>query len=253
MYTPEQIDFIREVAPGRYNGEITKMFNTRFGLTVTEEQVKNLKANHKIKSGTALKRRTPPPTLFTEEQAAFIKQHLEGISNQKLTDLINETFGTSFRVDQVKAWKSRHKLSSGLKGTEGVAPKNKGTKGVYNVGGNKTSFKKGQRSHNYVPVGSERVNGDDYVDIKVADPNKWRGKHLLVWEAHHGHPVPKGHVVIFGDRNRRNFDPDNLILVSRAQLAVMNRKNLIQNDADLTRSGVIIADIYQKISQRKKE
>ncbi|WP_233095998.1 HNH endonuclease signature motif containing protein [Alicyclobacillus sp. SO9] len=103
-----------------------------------------------------------------------------------------------------------------------------------------------------MPVGSERVNADDYVDIKIADPNRWRGKHLIVWEEYHGRHVPKGHVVIFGDRNRRNFDPDNLILVSRAQLAVMNKQGLIQDHAELTRSGVIVADLYQKISQRKR-
>jgi hypothetical protein len=45
----------------------------------------------------------------------------------------------------------------------------------------------------------------------------WRPKHHLVWESHHGQPIPKGHAVIFGDGNNRNFDPDNLILVSRAQ------------------------------------
>lgn len=121
------------------------------------------------------------------------------------------------------------------------------------TGGEGTQFKKGNKPHNYVPVGSERVNADGYVDIKIAEPNRWRGKHLIVWEQHNGRPVPKGHAVIFGDRNRRNFDPDNLVLVSRSQLATMNKMNLIRDDADLTRTGVILADIYQKISQRKSE
>ena len=251
-YTPEQIDFIREIAPGRYNAEITELFNTKFGKSLTEGQVKNLKANRKIKSGVALKRRTPPPKLFTDEQESFMREHATRRHMQELNDILNERFGTSFQPDQIKAWKNRNKVSSGLKGSEGMPPPNKGTKGVHNVGGNKASFKKGQRPRNYMPVGSERVNTDGYVDIKIADPNKWRGKHLIVWEEHHGRAVPKGHVVIFGDRNPRNFDPTNLILVSRAQLATMNKRHLIQNDAELTKSGVILADIYHKIYQRKK-
>lgn len=101
-----------------------------------------------------------------------------------------------------------------------------------------------------MPVGSERVNSDGYVDIKISDPNKWKGKHILIWEKENG-PVPKGHCVIFGDGNNRNFDSNNLILVSRQQLIVLNKNNLIQSDADLTRTGVIIADLYQKINERK--
>ncbi|MHB8182844.1 MAG: HNH endonuclease signature motif containing protein, partial [Candidatus Desulforudaceae bacterium] len=104
------------------------------------------------------------------------------------------------------------------------------------------------------PVGTERVNADGYVDIKIQDgkaQKNWRGKHLLTWEEHHGRPVPPGHAVIFGDRNRRNFNPDNLILVSRKQLAIMNKNNLIQGNAELTRTGIIIADVLKKIGDRK--
>nr|WP_275901160.1 HNH endonuclease signature motif containing protein [Paenibacillus periandrae] len=132
----------------------------------------------------------------------------------------------------------------------GRTPFNKGKKKDW-AGGEATQFKKGHKPHNYVPVGSERINGDDYVDVKIADPNKWRGKHQLVWEKNNG-PIPKGYVIIFGDGNRRNFDPNNLILISRGQLAIMNKNGLIQNNADLTRTGIIMADIYRKIGERKR-
>ncbi|MHB8308668.1 MAG: HNH endonuclease signature motif containing protein, partial [Candidatus Desulforudaceae bacterium] len=123
------------------------------------------------------------------------------------------------------------------------------------TGGKETQFKPGRLPHNYKPVGTERVNADGYVDIKIQDGNaqkNWKGKHLVVWEERHG-PVPKGHAVIFGDGNRRNFEPSNLILVSRQQLAVLNKKNLIQNSAELTKTGIIIADIFRKISDRKAD
>ena len=103
-----------------------------------------------------------------------------------------------------------------------------------------------------MPVGTERTNTDGYVEIKIADPNKWKGKHRIIWEETHG-PIPKGHVVIFADGNRRNFDPDNLLLVSRAQLARMNQTHLIKNDAELTKTGVIVADVLSKIGERKRK
>lgn len=191
---------------------------------------------------------------FTPEQKEFIKANVAGRSNADLTQQFNEHFGLLIRESQIKSFKKNNLLSSGLTGRfeKGRMPFNKGQKRTW-VGGEETRFHKGNRPHNYLPVGTERVNTDDYVDIKIADPNKWRGKHLIEWEKHNCSPVPKGKAVIFGDRNRRNFDPDNLILVSRAQLAIMNNNGLIQNDADLTRTGVILADLYRKIGERKNQ
>lgn len=45
----------------------------------------------------------------------------------------------------------------------------------------------------------------------------------LVWSRHHGRPVPAAHVVVHRDRNRNNFDPENLALKSRNELARENQ------------------------------
>ncbi|MEK5162044.1 HNH endonuclease signature motif containing protein [Paenibacillus sp. FSL R5-0527] len=189
---------------------------------------------------------------FTPEQKEFIRSNVQGQLIPELTDLINSKFGIELKQSQIRAFVKNNGLKSGVDSRfkPGSVPFNKGKKGLCQ-GGVETQFKKGHTPHNYVPVGSERVNGYDYVDVKIADPNKWRGKHNLIWEQHNG-PIPKGHVVIFGDGNRRNFDTNNLILVSRAQLAVLNKKGLIQNNAELTRTGIIMADIYRKMRQRKR-
>jgi len=188
---------------------------------------------------------------FTLEEAEFLKEHVPGRGNPELTEMFNAHFSLNLGLNQIKAYKKNHKLSSGLDGRfpPKHTPFNKGKKGI--GGWEPTQFKEGNRPWNYQPVGSQRINGDGYVDIKIADPNKWKGKHILTWEAANG-PVPKGHAVIFGDGNKRNFELDNLILVSRKQLVRLNQHNLIQNDAELTRTGVIIADIYNKIGARKR-
>lgn len=188
---------------------------------------------------------------FTPEQAKFIEDHVQGRGNEELTDIFNTHFKLDLNVKQIKAFKKNHKLNSGLDGRfpPGHTPFNKDKKGL--GGWEPTQFKRGNKPHNYKPVGTERVNGDDYVDVKVADPNKWKGKHILIWEEHNG-PVPKGHAVIFGDGNRRNFDPNNMLLVSRAQLAVLNKHKLIKDNAEFTRTGIILANIYRKIGERKK-
>ncbi|TVX93027.1 HNH endonuclease signature motif containing protein [Paenibacillus agilis] len=189
---------------------------------------------------------------YTTEMIKFITNNVSGRYVNELTDLFNVQFGTTRKNSHIRAFIRNHGLKSGIDArfNKGHEPANKGTKGLYK-GGEATQFKKGHRPHNYRPVGSERVNGDDYVDVKVADPNKWKSKHILIWEQHNG-AVPKGHIVIFGDGNRRNFELSNLILVSRQQLAVMNKNGLIQKNAELTRTGIIIADIYRSIGSARK-
>ncbi len=79
-----------------------------------------------------------------------------------------------------------------------------------------TMFKKGRESLNKRPVGSERVNVDGYIEIKVAEPNRWRLKNRVVWEQHHG-SIPPGCNIQFKDHNPLNCTIDNLYLITRAE------------------------------------
>lgn len=78
-----------------------------------------------------------------------------------------------------------------------------------------TMFRKGNVPRNHRDVGSESTRADGYVWVKVAEPNRWRQKQRLIWERLHG-PIPPGHNVQFRNRNRRDFRPENLYLISRA-------------------------------------
>lgn len=188
---------------------------------------------------------------YTPEQVDFLRTNIAGRSYAEMTALFNARFGTHLRVMQISGALKNRGICNGrdTRIRPGTTPHNKGRPG--NAGWKSTQFKSGQMPWNYKPVGTERVNTDGYTEIKVADPKKWRAKHVILWEQANG-PVPKRHAVIFGDGNRSNFEPDNLILVSRRELAVVNKMGLIQNDADLTRTGIVIADIYLKIGERKK-
>lgn len=254
-YTKEQIDYVREIAEGRYNEEIAELFNKRFGTNVTSGQMNSLKGNHGIRSNVSRARPGSQPRLFTDEQETFIRENVIGKHNQTLVDLVNEKFNLSITVQQMRTWKKNHGLKSGLRGSEGMAPPNKGTKGIYNVGGNVTSFKPGQRPSNYKPVGHERVDQDGYILVKVSDEGdwheRWRAKHRVVWEEANG-PIPEGHVILFADRDKTNLDLDNLLLISNSQLARMNQNDLIKDNPELTKTGLIITDIITKVSERKE-
>lgn len=191
------------------------------------------------------------PHYYSHEQELFIKENIMGRPMKELTSMFNDHFKLELKYSQIRAFAKRKGLKNGLNTQfkKGQEPPNKGKKGV--GGWEPTQFKKGHKPHNYKPIGTERTNGEGYVDIKVADPNVWKAKHILIWEQENG-PVPPGHVILFGDGNRKNFDLDNLILVTRKQLGMLNQKGLIRGNADLTRTGIIIADLYGKIAQRSK-
>ena len=89
-------------------------------------------------------------------------------------------------------------------------------------GPNKTSFKRGNRPHNWLPVGSTRVTRDGYSEVKVAEPRTWRQLHLLMWEKAFG-TVPDGFCVSFIDGDSANVALDNLELISRNANLQINR------------------------------
>lgn len=163
---------------------------------------------------------------YTDEQKEWIKNNCTGISTYKLADLFNEKFNTNITREQIRYYLKNHKLSTGLDGRfkKGNIPYNKGTKGLNKP--NKTSFKKGNIPHNHRPVGSERLNVDGYTEVKVGEPDKWVSKQRYIWEQNYG-KIKRGYVVIFADRDKTNFNIDNLVLISNRELQIMNSKKLI--------------------------
>jgi hypothetical protein len=103
---------------------------------------------------------------------------------------------------------------------KGLTPWNKGTHWTAGGRSAETRFKKGNKPHTWNPVGHERVSKEGFLQRKVSDtgytPRDYKPVHIIVWEAING-PVPRGHVVTFIDKNRRNFGPANLECITRAE------------------------------------
>lgn len=197
---------------------------------------------------------------YTEEQRQFIKEHNYLKTSRELADMFNKRFGTSITYKNIKCFRENHHLNSGLTGRfeKGHVPANKGKKwndymseeGQLNS--LKTTFKKGNVPANHKPVGYERINVDGYIEIKVKEPNVFRLKHRVVYEQHYG-KIPADMNVIFADGNKLNLDIDNLILVKKSELLIMNKRGLIKNNKELTKSGHIIAKVIEKTNELRKK
>lgn len=192
--------------------------------------------------------------LFNDIQEQFIRQNVKGVGNKELADLVNKTFHLKITPQQMSAWKKNHKLSSGLTGyfKKGHIPVNKGKKGLFNLGGNSTSFKKGNKPLNWKPIGSERVDRDGYVLVKVKDGERWRSKHVVLWEEVHG-PIPDGYKLIFLNQNKLDIRIENLKLISKAEGLEMNRNGWFSSDSTVTDFGSNVAMLRRKIYEKKKD
>lgn len=134
---------------------------------------------------------------------------------------------------------------------------NAGMKGLQMGGASiKTQFKKGHRPQTWVPLGSLRIYGGEYGyhQRKVADTGDmhtdWKCLHVLKWERYRG-KVPRGHVVIFRDKDRANIKIANLECISRAELA--RRNNIWANyPPELARLIQLKGALQRQINKRER-
>ena len=208
------------------------LFNKRFKLNLNLKTLRGVCSYYRLRNCVYHRH-------YTAEEIQFVRKNVRGRSYLEMMKMFNEHFGLNITFDQFETLMYKHKITNGVGIFKpGHVPANKGRRGIPSP----------KRS----PLGTKRIISG-YVEMKVADPDVWDRYHTVLWKkANNKRKVPKGHVVIFADGNNRNFSLDNLLLVSRKELAVMNHLQLICNHKDLTVVGKTIANIKMAISKRKR-
>jgi len=246
-YTPEEIQFLEKNIKGRSFADLTGLFNRRFRLSITYNGIKTFCQRRGLKNG--YKPKTSWNKTFFEKHIRFLEKTVPGRHYSESVVLFNRRFGFSLTVRQLTSLCKRLGIKTGFTGQfpKGNVSFNKGKKGVYHAGCEVSWFKKGQKPWTTLPLGSERVTADGYVEVNISEKsgppnNRWKGKHIMVWEKEHG-PVPKGHCVIFLDGNRSNISLDNLMMVSRQVHGVMCHMDWYTDDRDITKANCLMASI----------
>lgn len=198
-------------------------------------------------------------TKYTTQQLQFLREGYREMSIRDLTSAFNSQFGTSRSEGQIRATTRNHRFKSGRTGQfeKGNTSWNLGKKGY--IGANRTSFKKGNTPANRKPLGAERIDvKDGFVMVKIAErnpytgsPTRYKHKQVHVWETTYG-PIPKGHVVAFKDGNKLNCDPTNLMLVTRAELLVLNSHKYKDQPEELKPSVLALAKLEAKAGIRTR-
>ena len=98
-----------------------------------------------------------PRHIWSDEEKQYLADITPGRGYKEIQSMMSCKFGFDYAHHQIKGAITRNKLNTGRTGRfeKGHATWNKGTKGLTKA--NVTSFKKGQKSHNYKPLGSERI------------------------------------------------------------------------------------------------
>lgn len=206
---------------------------------------------------------------WTNEEDRIIAEHYPMTSSTELSELLGCPLHVLYkRAEKLGVKKASGFMSSYVSGRfqrgERRAPEtqfkpgNKPWSAGVKIGTRgrtgETQFKKGTVPHNYLPVGTEKLNTEGFLIVKVSDTGiqreRWKFKHRLIWEAANG-PVAPDHAVIFKDRNRLNCQLDNLELVSRTEMAARFGINSMPKElADLIKlKGAITRQINKRSNQ----
>ena len=270
-YPPEVHEFVQEWAPKLRDQELAAKCNAELGTNFTPAKMKAFRGNHGYRNYK--KQWTPEEywkyqTQYPQGMYEFIRDNSWGVSSKEMAEMVNEKFGTDFSPTQMKSFRQRHGIKSGVTGwyQKGHAPGNKGKKLEEYVTDPErvadikkrmapTQFKKGQKAINEYPLGTIAITSDGYKIRKRSMTGelweRWEFLHRAVWEEHNG-PVPEGMMVSFRDSNRLNCDIDNLMLITKGEGAALTRLGLRSEDPDLTDAGLNLIRLKAAAKNAKK-
>lgn len=233
QYTDAELRWVKKNSH-RARSEMAERFAVKFNRNdVTAEHLKQLCTRKGWSAGPGARARNRGKSqIFTTAQVEWIK----GNAALPRTE-VHAAFCTAFpeteiTAQQIIAYRKRNKIRTGRSGQfkKGHRPWSAGRKIGSSPNSQRTQFKPGQRAPNHMPIGTERMRDDGYMEIKVDQRNPYTGaqgwfvfKHKYLWEQENG-PVPEGHGLKCLDGDRTNCDPSNWIPLPRNILVRLNGK-----------------------------
>lgn len=216
--------------------------------------------------------------LLTPEQDAYLRRihHCARRTFAETTARFNRDWGTRLKVSQITRYCQFHGIVSGITGSvrgnkgsfkKGHVPWTADVAGTGVLGPNAGSFKKGDEPPNKAPVGTIRERWKhgrlERLVIKIAEqsPHPSQGKtgHWVslaprVWEQAGNPKPPPGHVLFLRDGDPRNCTIENILMVHRNVLNLLNQKGYRDLPPALRKTALVLAMLEHKakINVRKR-
>ena len=211
-FTDEQIAFIWDrVECGVKNKDLFDEFQATFNEPLSECIF------WKVKQRNGIQNKTIMAAHFTEEEKDFVLDLVNRmIPQRRIVDLYNGRFNKSIGQTQLRRMMERSGIKSARK--ERIAK----------------------------PIGYEYYSRYyDCMVVKVSMERKgWKLKQNLVWEQTHENKLPKNHVVVFLDGNRKNYNPSNLFAVSLNVVGNVEKWNMHSESPEIYKTALRYGELY---------
>lgn len=239
-YTEEEKQYLRKNINKYTYRELADVFNLKFKTVVSWESIAKFcnkqmkmyknKAEYKCQHN------------FSSREKQFLRDNINKYTYRQLTELFNAQFGTNLK---------EHSISDMCLKRMGVR-RDKPFK-----------FSKGRKDFVYTcPIGTESRIGDE-VFVKVANnyhegrtPSKgsdsnWKRKQVLIYERAHGE-ISRGNLIIFLDKNRNNFNVDNLYCTTREVNFMMAKNRWYTTDREVTLVAIKWCELFYALKNDTK-
>lgn len=195
---------------------------------------------------------------WTETEVDFLRQVYPKHGRKETLKLFNERFGLNVTEAALKHTVESRKIKAPTNGCfqKGNVPFNKGVpmSAEQYAKCKRTMFKKGSVPPNKKELGSERITVDGYIEVKIAEPNKWELLQVLVIQGMIGRRLKKGvEMVRFLDGNTLNCDPANLMLTTRTVNARLNQRKIKPSSVETMKAAIQVETIKCLIRDKEKD
>lgn len=236
FYTPDEIDFLKEIIKGKIFPEINKLYKKKFNKEMTYNELCAFKQKYGIKSGVFYNTRTEPNNqkyFYTQEEMNYLKNIFWGNSFKDVIKKYNKKFNKNMDFNEYMAFRRKYKLKNGISQKfDGANP----------------------NPNPPAPIGHEIIyynKGLKRIKVKVGE-NKWVEKTRYIYEQHYG-KIPDNCFIIFLDGNRDNYNIENLKCITTKQHRTMAGNKLYFDNKDLTETGIAVAKLMIKTKDKRKE
>ena len=176
--------------------------------------------------------------IFTDEEKRFLRENISKYIYSELAVAFNRKFGTNLTHGNISD------VCIKRLGIHRDKPH---------------TFQKGKKDFTSHSIGAEVFDGE-YVWVKISDyyhegrsrskqlDENWEKKHALVWEQAHG-KIPKGRMIVFLDKNRKNCSIENLYCTTRKVNFMMAKNKWYSNNPELTLTALKWCELFYALDK----
>lgn len=211
----KQEEYLKSIVKGRSTKEIQDLIYKKYNIQLKRGTLETFKRKNKLKSGMRIE--------YTNEQKMYLKKIVKYYSTKEVIKMFYKKYNIKLTKSRINHFREKYKLYR-----------------VENTG----QYKKGNIPFNKQKIGYEFKDKEGYTWKKI-DDCKFERKQKLLYEEKYG-KIPKGYSVIFLDKNKDNFNINNLKLIKNKDKLTAKNMGLITTNKELTEIGILTAQLINK-------